>query len=141
MISKRQNFLAFMFLVVFAPFLFSPYVLAGEMVHHHDISSPFDKQVKGHIAHCDLKKHLVEQFYCPHRSNVNTQVKLVIAPYCNGQTSKNIPPLSLNNSSHYFLYPSFFTTDFNLISKLFTFMVVDTQFFLPVSIDHPPSFI
>jgi len=121
-----------------APFLFSPNALAGEMVHHHGISSPFDKQDKGHVSHCDLKKHLVKQFFCPHVNNVNTQVKLVIAPYCNGQTSQKIPSLSLNNSSNYFHNPSFFTLDFRLISKLITFMVVDSHFLLSASIDHPP---
>ena len=139
--SRKQNYLVILFLVACSFFLSLSNAFAGGIAHHHVISSPFDKQDRGHALHCDLSKHLLKQFNCPHQDTGNIQVKLVIASYCGGKTAETIPASSSSSSSNSLFNISACSLSFYSSYKLIPLLIHDTYLLLPASLDNPPPII
>ena len=113
-------------------------VLANDM-HQHGTISPFDKQMHGHILHCELNKHDLKDIYCPHRSYGKIVDRPVIASDCGGKTSGAFPALGSYNASVFLSNTVKLNVALALTSRKFIYIFYGYRFVLLSQIDHPPQ--
>ena len=133
-----KSLLVLMFISV--AFFISPAAhVSANSSHNHETISPFNSQNHNHKIHCDLNKHQLFSFFCPHSDNSKNREITTIAFDCGGKTPESFPLHITYTGCDFSLTTSYRNPFLVLIGQQILFHSCPANFFLPFRIDRPPQ--
>ena len=133
-----KSLLVLMFISV--AFFISPAAhVSANSSHSHETISPFNSQNHNHKILCDLNKHQLFSFFCPHSDNSKNREITTIALDCGGKTPESFPLHITYTGYDFSLTTSYRNPFLVLIGQQCLFHSCSANFFLPSRIDRPPQ--